>query len=122
MQGGDESGNIATWLRLMSSQPQARREEYAGLALVFAEAARRQGVWKQALKGWNMRQSRQVLEWQAEARVETLLEVLESRFGELPEDLTSALRALTSTPRIKALAPLVGRSRSLEEFRRDAKL
>ncbi len=122
MQGGDESGNIATWLRLMSLQPQARRAEYAGLTLVFAEAARRQGVWKKALAGWNMRQSKQVLEWQAEGRVESLLEVLESRFGELPEDLTSALRALTSVPRLKALAPLVGRSPSLDEFRRDAKL
>jgi hypothetical protein len=122
MQGGDESGNIATCLRLMSVRPQARREEYAGLALVFAEAARRLVVWKKALTGWNMRQSKQVLEWQAQFAGEMLVEMLEGRFGELPEDLISALRALTSAPRLKTLASLAGRARSLEEFRRDAKL
>ncbi len=122
MQGGGESGNIATWLRLMSLQPQARRTEYAGLALVFAEAARRQGVWKKALEGWNVKESKQVLEWQAQFGGEMLVEVLQAKFGELPEDLDSTLRALTSTARLKTLVSLAALAQSLEEFRREAKL
>ena len=69
-----------------------------------------------------MKQSKQVLEWQAEARAEMLVEVLQAKFGELPADLGSALRALTTMSRLKALVPLATRALSLEQFRRDAKL
>jgi hypothetical protein len=127
MKGGGHSGIIAAWLKQASAEPDARRRaEYGGLALVFAEAARRLGLWKKALRGWNVKQSKQVLEWQAEARAEEraemLLEVLEARFQDLPEDLVSALRALTNVARLKALVPLAVRSSSLEQFRQDAKL
>jgi hypothetical protein len=122
MKGGDESGNIATWMELVSALPEARRAEFTGLALVFAEAARRRGVWKKALGGWNVRQSKQVLEWQAEFGAEMLIEILESKFGKLPEDIDSALRALTSVPRLKGLGPLAARANSLEQFRKDTKL
>jgi hypothetical protein len=69
-----------------------------------------------------VKQSKQVLEWQAEALAETLVEVLQTKFGGLPEDLDSTLRALTSMARLKALLSLAALAHSLEQFRRDAKL
>jgi hypothetical protein len=37
------------------------------LVLIFAEAASHCRAWKQALEGWNVQTSQQVMEWQAEA-------------------------------------------------------
>jgi hypothetical protein len=45
-------------------------------------------IWRDALEGWNVRQSQQVLEWQAEARKEGLRE------GELTGQRTALLRTL----------------------------
>ena len=68
MQGGGESANIANWLELAGAEPDAhRRGDYGGLALVFADAAGCWDVWKEALKEWNVIQSKQVNEWQAQA-------------------------------------------------------
>jgi hypothetical protein len=36
--------------------------------VVFAEAAGRKNLWKEALKEWNMIESEQVLEWMTEFR------------------------------------------------------
>jgi hypothetical protein len=56
------------------------------------------GEWKQALEGWNVRVSQQVLEWQAEAEVKTrradLLRLLEKRCkAPVPNDLAEAIQA-----------------------------
>jgi hypothetical protein len=73
-----------------------------------------------------VKQSQQVLEWQAEARaegrvegrVEVLLEVLQARFGPVPGDLESSVRATTDLGLLKQwLAPAVTVS-SLQDFRR----
>jgi hypothetical protein len=69
MQGGGEPVNIAMWLELAGREPDARRRgDYGGLALVFAEAAGCWEAWKEALKEWNVIQSKQVNEWQEQAR------------------------------------------------------
>src|SRR5215813_13863992 len=96
MQGGAEAGIIQQWVQLASAEPDARRRgDYAGLALVFAEAASCRPVWQQALQGWNVVQSQQVLEWMAEGevrgQVRSLLRVLRARFGTLPADLEAAI-------------------------------
>jgi hypothetical protein len=131
MQGGGEAGIIQEWLRLASAEPDGRRRaDYGGLALVFAEAAGCREAWKQALKEWNMIQSQQVLEWQAEGevkgqvkgRAESLLEMLEAKFGGMPVELASAIRATTDVNRLKAWVILAVKAASLDQFRQDAQL
>jgi hypothetical protein len=68
MRGGGEQGIINDWLSRATAEPDSRRRsDYGGLALVFAEAAKRHEVWKKALEGWNVTESMQVKEWQAQA-------------------------------------------------------
>jgi hypothetical protein len=81
---------------------------------VFSEAAGCHAAWKQALKEWNMVQSQQVLEWQAEARAEALLEALEARFGAVPAEIASAVRATTDIARLKSWGILAAKAPSLE--------
>jgi hypothetical protein len=66
---------------------------------VFAELAGTAAVWRKALQRWNMRESPQVLEWQAEARLETRAEdvrrAIRFRFGvPMPADLEDQLTAI----------------------------
>jgi hypothetical protein len=105
MTSGGEAGIIEEWKRLAGLEPDGRlRANYAGLALVFAELADCRNDWKRALEGWNVRQSQQVLEWQAEARAEArvetarakLLRLLQLRFGsELTPDFIAQMEAQT---------------------------
>jgi hypothetical protein len=75
MRGADEPAIMGEWKRLALAEPEERRRaDYGGLALVFAELAGRWVSWKKALEGWSMKQSQQVLEWQAEARKEGRIE------------------------------------------------
>jgi hypothetical protein len=127
MQGGGEAGIMAEWVRLASAEPDARRRaDFGGLALVFAEAAGCRAAWKQTLKEWNMIQSQQVLEWQAEARIDeriaALLEVLEAKFGVVPAEIASAIRATTDIVRLKNWNALAAKAPSLEQFRHDTQL
>jgi hypothetical protein len=96
--------------------------DFAGLALAFAEAAGCHAAWKQTLKEWNMIQSQQVLEWQAEARAEGTLDVLEAKFGGVSEEVASAVRATTDMARLKNWTVLAAKAPSLEQFRHDAQL
>jgi hypothetical protein len=131
MQGGGEAAIIQEWVRLASAEPDGRRRaDYGGLALVFAEAAGCREAWKHALREWNMIQSQQVLEWQAEARVEgevkgqgeALLTVLEAKFGSVPREVASAIRATTDLNRLKSWLIHAGKAASLDQFRQDAQL
>lgn len=123
MHGGDEAGNIKTWLACASAEPDARRRaDYGGLALVFAEAAGRRDVWKKALEGWNMVESQQVLEWQAQARTEGLradiLRLLELRQRKaVPEDLKGALTALTGLEALSRWFDAAAMADSFDVFR-----
>jgi len=108
MHGGDESAIIRRWLKLAQAEPDSRlRADYGALALVFAEAAGRQEIWKQALEGWEMVESKQVLEWEAagavKARRADVRRLLEIRFGPLPEALLQRLQALSDMNRLEAL-------------------
>jgi hypothetical protein len=52
MRGGDDAGIIAQWKELAQAEPDlARRADFAGLALVFAEPAGCKSLWRQALMG-----------------------------------------------------------------------
>lgn len=97
MRGGDEPANVDEWKRLATLVPDERlRADYAGIAVVFAELPGRGTIWRQALKGWNVKQSQQVLEWQQEARVDNtrdlLMRILRGRLHtEVPEDVARTI-------------------------------
>jgi hypothetical protein len=136
MRGGEEAGIIQRWIELASQEPDVRRRgDYGSLALVFAEAAKRLSVWKEALKEWNVIESQQVLEWMAmgeakgEARgeikgeIKLLLRVLASLFPPgVPADLEAAIRATTSEEQLQNWVDLAMKAKSLEAFRQAAGL
>jgi hypothetical protein len=130
MQGGGEAGIIERWIELALAEPnEKRRGKYAGLALVFADAAGCKPAWKEALKGWNMKQSEQVLEWMAEGRAEgeikgqvkLLLQVLAARFPSgVPADLANLIRTTATSEKLERWGAAAGTVTSLDEFRRIA--
>lgn len=133
MQGGGEAGTIETWKRLAAAEPDERRRgDYGGLALVFAEAAGNLPAWREALKGWNMRQSQQVLEWQEEARREGrqqglaeeraagLLRILHARFpGAVDAGLETTIRSTSDLTKLAAAYEKAALCSSMKEFRRE---
>ena len=121
---------------LAQAEPEARRRaDYAGLALVFAELTDCRPAWKQALEGWNVEQSLQVLEWQAEAekrglargkaeaKVEALLRVLHKRFpaGD-SADLEQVIRATSDLDQLDHWLDAAASASTLGQFRRLAGL
>jgi hypothetical protein len=131
MQGGAEAGIIQQWVQLASAEPDVRRRgDYSGLALVFAEAVNCQPVWKQALQGWNVVQSQQVLEWMAEGevkgevkgKVDTLLEILDLKFGPIPTEVVSAIRATSDLPQLKQWVAAAVTAPTLDVFRQSTQL
>jgi hypothetical protein len=131
MQGGGEDDNIRQWVEIASAEPDAKkRADYGGLALVFAEAANSATAWKKALEGWNVIQSQQVLEWQAQARKEgrdegrkeALLDLLQDKFGAVPGEVAAAVRSEADQGKLRRWSTIAGRVDSLEQFRRDAGL
>jgi hypothetical protein len=97
---------------------------------VFAEAANCRPVWNQALQGFNVIQSQQVLEWMAEGeakgkvkeRAETLLEILDLKFGPVPAEVASAIRATTDLARLKQWVAAAVTAPTLAAFRQSAQL
>lgn len=136
MQGGAEAVIIRHWKEIALTEPdRRRRSDYAGLALVFAELTDCRLAWKQALEGWNVEQSMQVLEWQAEAekrglargmvnaKIEALLRVARKHFPPgVPPEVESVIRATSDLAQLdKWFDDALGAS-SLAEFRRLAGL
>src|SRR5262249_58413560 len=112
---------------LASAEADARgRGDYAGLARVFAEAANCRPAWQQALQGWNVIQSQQVLEWMAEGEVkgkaETHLEILDLKFGSVPAEVASAIRATMDLARLKQWVAAAVTAQTLDMFRQSAQL
>jgi len=136
MQKADEPAIIAQWLELAQQEPDTgRRGDYGGLAVVFAEAAGRKPMWKQALEGWNVKESEQVLEWMAEGKAEgkaegliegemnALLRTLKGRFPPGPAaELIAAIRACRNLGELQRWSELAIRADSLESFRSAAGL
>ena len=126
MHGGAESSIMEVWKRLASAEPYSRwRSDYAALALVFADLADCRQQWHQALEGWNMRESQQVLEWQEEARTEArvetqravLLRLLQLRFKTpVPGDLAAAVEALHDLDELSRWFDVAATAASLDAF------
>jgi hypothetical protein len=68
---GHSEKMVDRWKKLASLEPSFRkRAEFGALACIFADAAECGTVWRNALKGWNMKESQSVLEWIEEGREE----------------------------------------------------
>jgi hypothetical protein len=120
--GGDEPIIMRRWKALAAVESDPRkRSDYGALALIFAEAAGRKAAWKQALEGWNVIESQQVLEWQHEARVaeasQKLLRLLELKFTTVPPELAEKIRASTELATLNDWFDAAVPSRSLKQVR-----
>jgi hypothetical protein len=102
------------------------RPDVVALALGFAELAGTAAVWRKALKAWNMKESPQVLEWQAEARAEARLEkgaedvrqAIRLRFGmPMPADLQDQLATLKNEADLKRWFDAAVTATSFDTFR-----
>jgi hypothetical protein len=119
MRDGASADIIGEWKALAAADPdQRRRGDWAGLALVFAEAAQAHALWKQALEGWNVETSQQVLEWQAEALQRGLTEgkakgKAEGKAEAKAEDVISALRLRFGKKLPKQLQRLISQTTDL---------
>lgn len=124
MQGGDDPAIMARWRQLADQEPDPGLKADLGLALVFAELADRHEVWKQALEGFNVRESSVVNEWVAEGKVERRAEdvrkVLEARFKTLPEDLIARLTSTRVDEVLLSWLLLAAQVENLEQFRQKA--
>jgi hypothetical protein len=131
MNGSGEAMNIEAWKRLADLEVNIHlRLEYAADALIFAELAGVWSAWKQALEGWNVKVSQQVLEWQAEARAEgraeaeltnqrkNLLRVLETHCnGSVPADVADAIHATADMSILVRWFDAALQANSFDEFR-----
>jgi flagellar biosynthesis/type III secretory pathway protein FliH len=144
MRGGAEVSTIGEWKALALVEPDARRRaDFGGLALVFAELTDCRLQWQQALEGWNVEQSQQVLEWQAEAekrgkiqgkeegkvegkaegKADMVVRILKRRFAaEMTEDLAAKIRATHDASVLDSWLDVAYAANSLEDFRRTVNL
>ena len=68
-------------------------------------------IQREGMKKWKA-------EGRAEGKVETLIMVLESRFGDLPATLRNKLLKVQSEERLASLSKLVGTCQNLKEFQK----
>jgi hypothetical protein len=123
MRGGGESAIIEEWKRLADLEPdQQVRLQYAADARVFAELPGVRVQWEQALEGWNVLESQQVLEWQAEAVVKTqqanVLRILEALCGSAaPADVASTIQASRDPEQLSRWFDAALKAKSYDQFR-----
>jgi hypothetical protein len=110
MKGGGEPGVVALWLALARQEVDAQfRADYAGLALVFAEAARCRPVWEKALEGWEMEQSAVIKGWKDQGHKEGHKEGLREgkQEGSVTTQRASLVKLLWARFRNEPLADLL---------------
>jgi hypothetical protein len=62
MIGGSELSIIDQWVALARAEPDSRhRDDYAGIALIFANRVGCKPIWEEKLKGWNMNMTESAL-------------------------------------------------------------
>ncbi len=122
MAGANAAEVVAWWRRLAEQETDERmRGDYAGSALLFADHAGCLDVWKKGLEGFNMERSKVILEWEARGRLitlrETVLETLQIRFKQTPEDLARAIEQQDNPAVLKHWHQLAVTAASFEEMR-----
>jgi hypothetical protein len=126
MQNGGEAAIITTWLDLVRREPDPRRRGVLTLAVVFAGLTDCDDVWRKALEGFDVMESKIVNEWKAEAerkgerlaKVEMILRLVQKRYGEVPEELGKAIRACDDKAKFDAWLDATVTASSLDDFRR----
>jgi hypothetical protein len=126
MQGGNRADLIPRWRTLADLETDLPRRSDLGLALVFAEAAGCPEVWQEGLKEWNVIESKIVKKWQDEAEVKgkvgAALHLLSRKFGQIPDEVATQIRATTDKERLDTLIEIAGLVGTLEQFRTDSGL
>lgn len=124
--GGNREGIIPEWKRLAGQEKNPHRRRALGLVVIFAEAAGCGEMWRDALKEWNVLESKIVNEWKADAAVKamvrTVLAILEFKFQSIPVPLASRIRACTDQELLVQWAQHAGKAMALDEFCREAGL
>jgi hypothetical protein len=105
------------------------KQWWADLGLTKVSARRgSQDIWREALRGWNMKDSQIVKQWEDRARAEgevrgeaeMLLHILEKKFKQVPKDLQDAIFTTNDKERLYNWADLAVSARSLKSFRKQA--
>jgi len=131
MHGGAESGIIQEWLSVAEGEPdESLQRDYAALAVLFAGLAGRRPAWDPAVKEWamqrNWKRSEVAMEWEREgeirARRDDLLQVLQLRFGTVPEDLAKAVSGMTEVTKLGRWLRHAVKAKSLDTFRAAVRL
>src|SRR5262249_53947843 len=130
MRGGSLPAIITEWKRLAGQEPDGPlRATYAGLSLVFAEAAGNLVEWQKGLEGWNVWESQVIRGWMEEGaaratlatRRQVLLQVLRVRFqAEAPEDVKRAVEGTTDLEILSRWFDAAVTAASLDDFRASA--
>jgi hypothetical protein len=122
MIGGREPGIMRRWREVAEPEADPQWRTDFCLARVLAELTGCQEDWKNALEGFDVRQSVVVNEWKAEASARVLCAVLKGRFGPLPDELVERIGRTTNVDLFEKWGTLAGEALTLDEFRQKAGL
>ncbi|HKI38447.1 MAG TPA: hypothetical protein VKA46_41750 [Gemmataceae bacterium] len=123
MGGADGTAAVEEWKRLADTEPNPElRREYATDARTFADLADLLERWDPMLKEFDMRESRVVREWQAEADLKRLrldvLRALERRCkAPVPADITQSVQATTDVDSLSRWFDAAIDASSYDDFR-----
>ena len=128
MNGGGVPGTIEQWMEAVSRLAPGQRDrgDLGKVALVFAELAGCRPAWQEALENWDMKESQLVLEWTAEAKLagkvearqESLLQVLDSRFpGAVPSEVRELIAKQNSLQMLDDWFQTALQTLSIDSFR-----
>ncbi len=133
MKNDGEEGILQRWLSLAARQSSAKRREDVGtVALVLAELKPWFGVWQDALKEWNMRESTVIQGWinqgkdeglkeglkegrLAQAR-QTLHRLVSKRFGAVSDEVARRIEQMTDVEQLEQAIERVFEVASVEEL------
>lgn len=136
MRNADTPAIIDAWKEAAVQESDIRlRSTYAGLALVFADLAKRAAAWKKALEGWNMIRSAVVDEWREQGRKQgleegslhkarsSLIRVLKNRFGkQIPAEIIAAIESCSNLELLDSWLDAASTAPSLDLFRSGTQL
>jgi hypothetical protein len=119
MRGAGEAGMIEEWKRLAAAEPdRGFRGDYAHLARTFAGLTDHEEAWKQALEGWDMRESTYLKEVESKIRERVLSEMSAKRLEKARAQLIQTLPLRYQTPVPPDLAAAIDAASDLEELDR----
>ena len=130
MKGADQAPVLTSWKEQALRQPEPHlRADYVALALVFAELAGREAVWREALKEFDVTDSRIAQEWEDRGRRAgrqegfaamrgSVLRVLQARFPStaIPQSVPPALDRIANLDDLIRLVEEASVTPSLDQF------